>query len=209
MTDIMTRQIPEALTFDDVSLLPDYSEVLPNETLVETMLTQEIPLRIPLISAAMDTVTEAETAISLAREGGIGFIHRNMAIERQAQEVNKVKKSESGMVVDPVTVEPDQSISDVLDLMAKYRISGVPVVKSGQLVGIITNRDLRFETNMLLKVSEVMTKDNLITAPLGISLEESKRLLHKTKTRGGLEKFLANPKNRRKIKSATRVDCGN
>ena len=186
MTDNNTQHIPEALTFDDVSLLPDYSEVLPNETLVDTMLTQEIPLRIPLISAAMDTVTEAETAISLAREGGIGFIHRNMAIERQAQEVNKVKKSESGMVVDPVTVEPDQSISDVLDLMAKYRISGVPVVKSGQLVGIITNRDLRFETNMLLKVSEVMTKDNLITAPLGISLEESKRLLHKNR----IEKLL-------------------
>ena len=186
MTDRITRQIPEALTFDDVSLLPDYSEVLPNETSVETMLTREIPLRIPLTSAAMDTVTEAETAISLAREGGLGFIHRNMSIERQAQEVNKVKKSESGMVVDPVTVGPDQSISDVLDLMARYRISGVPVVKEGQLVGIITNRDLRFETNMQLKVSEVMTKDNLVTAPLGISLEESKRLLHRNR----IEKLL-------------------
>jgi IMP dehydrogenase len=186
MADIISQQIPEALTFDDISLLPDYSEVLPNETSVETMLTRGIPLRIPLVSAAMDTVTEAETAISLAREGGLGFIHRNMSMERQAQEVNKVKKSESGMVVDPVTVEPDQNISDVLDLMDRYHISGVPVVKSGQLVGIITNRDLRFETNVMLKVSEVMTKDNLVTAPLGISLEESKRLLHKNR----IEKLL-------------------
>jgi IMP dehydrogenase len=156
------------------------------ETSVDTLLTREILLRIPLTSAAMDTVTEADTAISLAREGGLGFIHRNMSIERQAQEVNKVKKSESGMVVDPVTVEPDRNISDVLDLMAKYRISGVPVVKSGQLVGIITNRDLRFETNLQLKVSEVMTRENLITAPLGISLEESKKLLHKNR----IEKLL-------------------
>lgn len=186
MAEIIAERIPEALTFDDVSLLPDYSEVLPMETSVDTMLTREIPLRIPLTSAAMDTVTEADTAISLAREGGLGFIHRNMSMERQAQEVNKVKKSESGMVVDPVTVEPDRNISDVLDLMARYRISGVPVVKSGQLVGIITNRDLRFETNLQLKVSEVMTKENLITAPLGISLEESKRLLHKNR----IEKLL-------------------
>jgi IMP dehydrogenase len=186
MAEIVAEKIPEALTFDDVSLLPGYSEVLPMETSVDTLLTREILLRIPLTSAAMDTVTEADTAISLAREGGLGFIHRNMSIERQAQEVNKVKKSESGMVVDPVTVEPDRNISDVLDLMAKYRISGVPVVKSGQLVGIITNRDLRFETNLQLKVSEVMTRENLITAPLGISLEESKKLLHKNR----IEKLL-------------------
>jgi IMP dehydrogenase len=186
MAERIVERIPEALTFDDVSLLPDYSEVLPKDTSVDTLLTKGISLRIPLTSAAMDTVTEADTAISLAREGGIGFIHRNMSIERQAQEVNKVKKSESGMIVDPVTVEPDQSISDVLDLMARYRISGVPVVKSGQLVGIITNRDLRFETNNELKVSQVMTKDNLITAPLGISLEESKKLLHKNR----IEKLL-------------------
>ncbi len=186
MTDLKTKQIVEALTFDDISLLPEYSEILPHETSVETMLSREITLRIPLTSAAMDTVTEAATAISLAREGGIGFIHRNMSIERQASEVSKVKKSESGMVADPVTVGPDQNISDVLELMAKYRISGVPVVKGGQLVGIITNRDLRFETNMHLRVSEVMTKENLITAPLGISLEESKRLLHKNR----IEKLL-------------------
>ncbi len=159
--------IPEALTFDDVSLLPAYSEVLPHETNLETRLTREITMRIPLTSAAMDTVTESETAISIAREGGIGIIHRNMSVERQALEVNKVKKSERGMVIDPVTVEPEQKISDVLELMARYRISGVPVVKNGQLVGIITNRDLRFENNMDLQVSEVMTKDNLVTAPVG------------------------------------------
>lgn len=186
MTQTSPDRIEEALTFDDISLLPEYSEILPHETNVETMLTREIPMRIPLTSAAMDTVTEAETAISMAREGGIGFIHRNMSIERQALEVNKVKKSESGMVVDPVTVEPDRKISDVLVLMSRYRISGVPVVKSGQLVGIITNRDLRFETNEDLLVSEVMTKDNLITAPMGISLEESKKLLHKNR----IEKLL-------------------
>ena len=170
--------IQEALTFDDVSLIPRYSEVLPQETNLETKLTRDIPMRIPLLSAAMDSVTEADTAISIAREGGIGIIHRNMSVERQAQEVNKVKKSESGMIVDPVTVEPDQSISDVLELMSRYRISGVPVVNEGQLVGIITNRDLRFETSVNLKVSEVMTKKDLVTAPIGISLEDSKKLLH-------------------------------
>ncbi|MDY0038723.1 MAG: IMP dehydrogenase [Desulforhabdus sp.] len=171
-------EIKEALTFDDVSLIPRYSEILPQEANLETRLTRQIPMRIPLLSAAMDSVTEADTAISIAREGGIGIVHRNMSIERQAQEVNKVKKSESGMIVDPVTVEPDQKISDVLELMSRYRISGVPVVKHGQLVGIITNRDLRFETNQNLKVSEVMTKTDLVTAPMGISLEESKKLLH-------------------------------
>jgi IMP dehydrogenase len=143
-------------------------------------------MNIPLVTAAMDTVTEAETAISIAREGGIGIIHRNMSLGRQAQEVDKVKKSESGMIVDPVTVDPDQRIADVLELAAKYRISGLPVVKDGILVGIITNRDLRFETNMDLKVSEVMTKDRLVTAPVGISLEDSKKLLHKNR----IEKLL-------------------
>jgi IMP dehydrogenase len=162
--------IADALTFDDVSLLPDYSEVLPHETDICTRLTREIAMNIPLTSAAMDTVTESETAISMAREGGIGIIHRNMPIERQAHEVAKVKKSESGMIIDPVTVDPDERIADVLKLMSRYRISGVPVVKEGQLVGIITNRDLRFETNFDQKVSEVMTRDNLVTAPVGISL---------------------------------------
>ncbi len=179
-------QIPEALTFDDITLLPNYSEVLPLETDVGTMLTREITMRIPLVSAAMDTVTESDTAISMAREGGIGIIHRNMSVAVQAQEVNKVKKSESGMIVDPVTVNPDQQIGDVFDLMSKYRISGVPVVRGDQLVGIITNRDLRFETDTTIRVADIMTKDNLITAPLGISLEDSKRLLQKNR----IEKLL-------------------
>jgi IMP dehydrogenase len=178
--------ITDALTFDDVSLLPDYSEVLPHETDIGTRLTREIIMNIPLTSAAMDTVTESETAISMAREGGIGIIHRNMTVDRQAHEVTKVKKSESGMIIDPVTVDPDEKIADVLKLMSRYRISGVPVVKDGQLVGIITNRDLRFETNFDQKVSEVMTRDNLVTAPVGISLEDSKRLLHKNR----IEKLL-------------------
>lgn len=178
--------VPIALTFDDISLLPAYSEILPGETSVETRLTRDIPLKIPLLSAAMDTVTESDTAISIAREGGMGIIHRNMSIERQALEVSKVKKSERGMIVDPVTVEPDQKVSHVLELMQRYRISGVPVVKDGQLVGIITNRDLRFETDMDMEISQVMTKDNLVTAPMGISLEESKRLLHKNR----IEKLL-------------------
>ncbi|HBZ56720.1 MAG TPA: IMP dehydrogenase, partial [Syntrophobacteraceae bacterium] len=180
------HSIPEALTFDDVLLVPAESRVLPHEARVETWLTRDIPMNIPLVTAAMDTVTEAETAISIAREGGIGIIHRNMSLGRQAQEVDKVKKSESGMIVDPVTVDPDQSIADVLELAAKYRISGLPVVKDGILVGIITNRDLRFETNMDLKVSEVMTKERLVTAPVGISLEDSKKLLHKNR----IEKLL-------------------
>jgi IMP dehydrogenase len=179
-------EIPEALTFDDIILLPNYSEVLPLETDVETMLTREIKMRIPLVSAAMDTVTESDTAISIAREGGIGIIHRNMSIAAQTQEVNKVKKSESGMIVDPVTVDPDQQIGDVFDLMSRYRISGVPVVRGDQLVGIITNRDLRFETDKTIRVADLMTKDNLVTAPLGISLEDSKRVLQKNR----IEKLL-------------------
>ncbi len=178
--------IPEALTFDDILLVPAFSDVLPNETNTETWLTNSIKLNIPLLSAAMDTVTEADTAISIAREGGIGIIHRNMSIESQALEVSKVKKSESGMILDPVTVEPDQKISEVLELMARYKISGVPVVKDGKLVGIVTNRDLRFEENLDIKVSEVMTTKNLITAPIGITLEESKRLLQKNR----IEKLL-------------------
>ena len=179
-------EIPEALTFDDITFLPNYSEVLPVETDVATMLTREIKMCMPLVSAAMDTVTESETAISMAREGGIGIIHRNMSVAAQAHEVNKVKKSESGMIVDPVTVDPDQQIGDVFDLMSRYRISGVPVVKGDQLVGIITNRDLRFETDVTIRVADIMTKDNLVTAPLGISLEDSKRLLQKNR----IEKLL-------------------
>jgi len=186
----MTKKIgdiPVALTFDDVLLLPAASKVLPNEVDVRTRLSRNIEMNIPLLSAAMDTVTEANTAISMAREGGIGIIHRNMSVERQATEVDKVKKSESGMIVDPVTMHPDQKISEVLEVMERYRISGVPIVKDGRkLVGIVTNRDLRFETKLDQKVSNVMTKKNLITASEGITLEESKVLLHKNR----IEKLL-------------------
>jgi IMP dehydrogenase len=179
--------IPVALTFDDVLLLPAASKVLPNEVDVSSRLSRNITMNIPLLSAAMDTVTEAKTAISMAREGGIGIIHRNMSVERQATEVDKVKKSESGMIVDPVTMHPDQKISEVLEVMERYRISGVPIVEDGRkLVGIVTNRDLRFETNLDQKVANVMTKKNLVTASEGITLEESKVLLHKNR----IEKLL-------------------
>ncbi len=173
------NDMPLALTFDDVLLLPAASKILPSEVDVSTKLTRNISMNIPLMSAAMDTVTESNTAISMAREGGIGIIHKNMSIERQAREVDKVKKSESGMIVDPVTMRPDQKISEVLEVMELYRISGVPIVKDGRrLVGIVTNRDLRFETNLNQKVADVMTKENLVTASEGITLEESKVLLH-------------------------------
>jgi IMP dehydrogenase len=178
--------IKEGLTFDDVLLIPAESEVLPAEVDVSTWLTPSIPLRIPLVSAAMDTVTESQTAISMAREGGIGIIHRNMGIQDQATEVDKVKKSESGMIVDPITVHPDQKIGDALEIMKRYRISGVPVTVNGRLVGILTNRDLRFETDLEKRVSEVMTKENLVTVSPGITLEESKVLLHKNR----IEKLL-------------------
>jgi len=169
----------EGLTFDDLLLLPAASEVLPSEVDVTTRLTREIELKIPLVSAAMDTVTEAETAITMARQGGLGVLHRNMSIERQTTEVEKVKKSESGMIVDPVTVGPDQPVYEVLEIMKRYRISGVPVVQGEELRGIVTNRDLRFETNFDQPVKNVMTSENLVTAPEGITLEESKVLLQK------------------------------
>ncbi len=174
-------QIPpeEAYSFDDVLLIPNYSDVLPKDVNLTTRLTRNLTLNIPIVSAAMDTVTEAETSITMAREGGIGFIHRNMSINSQAMEVDKVKKSESGMIVDPVTIRPDQKVSEVLTLMEKYRISGVPVTRQNQLLGIVTNRDLRFETALDKPVSEVMTKENLITVSEGITLEDSKKLLHR------------------------------
>ena len=168
----------EGFSFDDVLLIPNYSDVLPKDVNVGSQLTKNLALNIPFTSAAMDTVTEAETSISMAREGGIGFIHRNMSIKSQAMEVDKVKKSESGMIVDPVTIHPEQKVWEVLELMRKYRISGVPVIKGHQLVGIVTNRDLRFETELEKPVSEVMTKDNLVTVSEGITLEDSKKLLH-------------------------------
>jgi IMP dehydrogenase len=168
----------EGFSFDDVLLIPNYSDVLPKEVDISTQLTRNLRLNIPIVSAAMDTVTEAQTAITMARVGGIGFVHRNMSVEVQALEVDQVKKSESGMIIDPVTIHPDQQVQQVLELMAKYRISGVPVVKGDQLVGIVTNRDLRFETDMQKKIADVMTKENLVTVPEGISLEDSKKLLH-------------------------------
>ena len=183
----------EAYSFDDVLLVPGYSDVLPKDADVSTRLTKNIALNIPIVSAAMDTVTEARVSISMAREGGIGFIHRNMSIKSQVREVDKVKKSESGMIVDPVTIGPDSEVSKVLELMKQYRISGVPVVKGDQLVGIITNRDLRFETRMDRKVSEVMTGENLVTVNEGISLEDSKKLLHEHR----IEKLLVVDRKRR------------
>jgi IMP dehydrogenase len=169
----------ESYSFDDVLLVPNYSDVLPKDVDTTTQLTRNISLNIPIVSAAMDTVTESRTAISMAREGGLGFIHRNMDIKAQASEVGKVKKSESGMIIDPVTIHPDQPIHEVLHLMKQYRISGVPVIKDGQLAGIVTNRDLRFETRLDKKISEVMTSENLVTVNAGISLGDSKKLLHK------------------------------
>jgi IMP dehydrogenase len=178
--------IPSSLTFDDVLLIPQKSDVLPKDIDVSTVLTRNIKLNIPLLSAAMDTVTEARTAIAMAREGGIGIIHKNLSIEDQALEVVKVKKSESGMVIDPITMQPDQKIYEAFTLMKRYEISGFPVVKDGKLVGILTNRDLRFETDYSRKISSVMTKDKLITARSGISLEDAKKMLHKNR----IEKLL-------------------
>jgi IMP dehydrogenase len=170
--------IQEAFSFDDMLLVPNYSDVLPKDVSTSTWLTRNLQLNIPIVSAAMDTVTESRSAISMAREGGIGFIHRNMSIENQVLEVGKVKKSESGMIIDPVTIRPDETVSEVLRLMEAYRISGVPVTEGDRLVGIVTNRDLRFETDMTRPVSEVMTSQNLVTVTEGINLDESKKLLH-------------------------------
>ena len=168
----------EAYTFDDLLLVPQASEVLPNEVNLSTQLTKTISLNIPLVSAAMDTVTEHRTAIALAREGGLGIIHKNMSIDSQALQVQKVKKSESGMIIDPVTVEEFHTVADVKEIMRTYRISGVPVLHGKKLVGIVTNRDLRFVSDLDLRVSDVMTSKNLVTAEVGITLEESKALLH-------------------------------
>ncbi len=170
--------IPEGLTFDDVLLQPAHSSITPADADTTTRLTPKIELKIPLLSSAMDTVTESHMAIALAQQGGIGVIHRNMPIERQAEEVDRVKRSESGMIVDPVTIEPERKISEALELMSRYRISGVPVTKNRKLVGILTNRDLRFETRYDLPISEVMTKENLVTVPVGTTLEDARRILH-------------------------------
>src|SRR6266478_5874022 len=171
--------LPVGLTFDDVLLIPAESAVLPAETNVMTRLTDRISLNIPLVSAAMDTVTESKTAIAMAQEGGIGIIHRNMPVWAQAAEVEKVKKFESGMISDPITVAPDQKISEAQGIMNKYRISGLPVTRNGRLVGILTNRDLRFEKKLDRAVSEVMTKDKLVTVKPGVDLDEAKEIQHR------------------------------
>src|SRR5438552_1418345 len=170
--------VPEALTFDDVLLVPGYSEVVPTQMSTQKQLTRNITLSTPLMSAAMDTVTEARLAIAMAQQGGMGVVHRNLTIEEQAGEVDKVKRSESGMIVDPVTISPDAKIADALELMRRYKISGVPVTKNKKLVGILTNRDLRFETRTDILISKVMTKDNLITVPVGTTLEDAEKILH-------------------------------
>ncbi len=183
--------VPEALTFDDVLLLPAKSDVVPATVNTSTRLSRNITLNIPVVSAAMDTVTESRLAIALAQQGGIGIIHRNLSLEEQASEVDKVKRSESGMIVDPITMSPDEKISDALEVMRKYRISGVPITKNKKLVGILTNRDLRFETRTDIPISKVMTKENLITVPVGTTLEEAEKILHQHR----VEKLLVVDKN--------------
>lgn len=176
--DFESKIIGDGLTFDDVLLVPRYSEVLPRETDLRTKLTKDITLNIPIISAAMDTVTEADMAIAIAREGGLGVIHKNLSIEEQADQIDRVKRSESGLILDPITLKSGNKVGEAVELMAKFHISGIPVVDTNKkLIGIITNRDLRFNPAMDLKIEEVMTKDNLITAPLGTTLEEAEKIL--------------------------------
>ena len=175
---MIQQPLPEALTFDDVLLIPAYSDVVPANVSTQTRLTKSILLNTPLLSAAMDTVTESRLAIAMAQQGGLGITHRNLTPDQQASEIDKVKRSESGMIVDPVTIEPDRPISDALDVMRRYKISGVPVTRHKKLVGILTNRDLRFETRTDIPIGEVMTKENLITVPVGTTLEEAEHILH-------------------------------
>jgi len=164
---MISTNIPEALTFDDVLLVPAYSDVVPTQVSTQVRLTKNITLATPLMSAAMDTVTESRLAIAIAQQGGMGVVHRNLTIEQQAGEIDKVKRSESGMIVDPVTIEPERPISDALEVMRRFKISGVPVTKKGKLVGILTNRDLRFVSRTDIPIGDVMTKENLITVPVG------------------------------------------
>src|SRR5271170_5204032 len=175
----MEGPILEGLTFDDVLLVPGKSSVLPTEVNTQTQLTRKISLNIPLVSAAMDTVTESRLAIAMARQGGLGFVHRSMTVDRQAEEVDRVKRSESGMIVDPVTISPELSVREAMDIMTKYRVSGLPVTRGPRLVGILTNRDLRFERNLDQPVSAIMTKDKLVTVPVGTTLEEAERILQR------------------------------
>jgi IMP dehydrogenase len=176
---VRDANIREALTFDDVLLEPAKSDILPSDVEVTTRLTRNIPLNIPLLSAAMDTVTDSRMAIAMAQQGGIGIIHKNMTIEGQADEVDRVKRSESGMIVNPITMSPDQKIHEAMAVMKRYKISGLPITSNGKLVGILTNRDLRFETRLNIRISELMTKENLITVPVGTTLEEAESILHR------------------------------
>src|SRR5215813_11331225 len=176
---MMEGAILEGLTFDDVLLVPGKSSVLPAEVNTQTHFTRKLKINVPLVSAAMDTVTESRLAIAIARQGGIGLIHRNMPIDRQAEEVDRVKRSESGMIVDPVTISPDITVRQALEIMTKYRISGLPVTRGTRLTGILTNRDLRFEKDHSQLVSAVMTKANLVTVPVGTTLEDAEKILQK------------------------------
>jgi IMP dehydrogenase len=176
---MLVENLPEALTFDDVLLVPSFSDVVPVQVSTQTQLTRSITLNTPLVSSAMDTVTESRMAIAMAQQGGIGIVHRNLSIAAEAGEIDKVKRSESGMIVDPVTIGPDQLIADALEVMRRYKISGVPVTQGKRLVGILTNRDLRFETRTDIPVGQVMTKEDLITVPVGTTLEEAETILHK------------------------------
>ena len=175
---MISNPVSEALTFDDVLLVPAFSDVVPTQVSTQTRLTRRITLATPLMSAAMDTVTESRMAIAMAQQGGLGVVHRNLTIDAQAGEIDKVKRSESGMIVDPVTIEPERTVSDALDVMRRYKISGVPVTRGGKLVGILTNRDLRFVSKTDIPIGDVMTKANLITVPVGTTLEEAEEILH-------------------------------
>ncbi|MCB0365734.1 MAG: IMP dehydrogenase, partial [Bdellovibrionales bacterium] len=175
----MATEIPQGLTYDDVLLIPQFSEVVPSEISTESFFAKGISLKVPVIAAAMDTVTEHKTAQVMAQLGGLGIIHKNMSIKSQAFEVEKVKKYESGMILDPITMHPDNRVADAMQLMQKYSISGVPITVDGKLVGILTNRDLRFETNMEQPISALMTHENLVTAEVGTNLEQAKVILHK------------------------------
>src|SRR5437773_3872820 len=189
--------VPTALTFDDILLVPQHSTVLPTQVDVSSRLTRNIRINVPLVSDAMDTVTESGLAIAMAQQGGLGVIHKNLSIEEQASEVDRVKRSESGMIVNPITLSPEHRIYEALDLMTKYRISGVPITqdgsKEGRLVGILTNRDLRFETNVNRPIADIMTKENLITVPVGTTLDEAREILHRHK----VEKLLVVDKDYR------------
>jgi IMP dehydrogenase len=191
----MTQELPTALTFDDILLVPRHSSVVPYQVDVSTRLTRNIRLNVPFVSAAMDTVTESRLAIAMAQHGGIGVIHKNLSIEDQASEVDRVKRSESGMIVDPITLSPVHRIFEALELMKKYRISGVPITedgsKEGRLVGILTNRDLRCETNVSRPIAEVMTREDLITVPVGTTLDAAREILHRHK----VEKLLVVDRN--------------